>query len=355
MEARRYAASVAYWPFHKSLGDYAGARAQIEALLPEMAALAQRHPGQADVLAQYGALLNQRTEFQRIAGEFAATLATQRISVDVAQRLLALAPANPRWQRWLFLAEGYLADALLGTGDIAAGVAQWQTSITRREQVAAADPGDERAARNVANGYGPLAEALDALGLPDAALVWYGRENALLRQQRERHPQVKALVLRLDESERDLAVQLVLTGRVADAVARQNALDTRRSAALAAPPADADDAKFALLRARVLLAPGAPQLAPAAQEAVLAQARAGLALLRTEAKAEPFNMLLARELALGAHTLAVSLPAADSTACPLLREATASLEALATAGKLPATVVAQRADARRRAAACGGA
>ncbi len=355
VESRRYLASISYWPFHKSLGLYSQARTAVEQIEREVAALAQRHPGNADVLAQYGALLNQLTEFQRIAGEFPATLATQRKSNEVASQLLALAPGNPRWQRWMYLAEGYLADALLGTGAIEAGVAQWQLSIKHREQLARADPHDERSQRNLANGYGPLAETLDALGRHAEALGWYERENALLRQQRAKHPEVKALVPRLDESDRDLALQLLLNGRAAQAVAHQRALDSRRGAAATAAPADADEGKFALLRAQVLLAPSAPRLPPPQAQAALAQARAGLALLRSEAAAEPFNALLAREVALGAHTLAVASAGHDSAAaCALAREASSTLEALAAAGKLPATVVGQRADARRLAAGCTG-
>ena len=356
IESRRYLSSVWYWPFHKSQGLYSQARAAVEQMEVELAALAQRHPTNADVLAQYGALLNQLTEFQRIAGEFPATLATQRKSNAVATRLLALAPDNPRWQRWMFLAEGYLADALLGTGDIEAGVAQWQLSIQHREKLTLADPQDERAQRNLANGYGPLAEALDALGRHAQALTWYERENALLRQQRAKHPEVKALVPRLDESDRDLALQLVLNGRVAEGVAQQRALDQRRGAAATAPPTDADDGKFALLRAQVLLAPGAAGVTPQEKTAALALARTGLALLRSEAAAEPFNALLAREVALGAHTLAVATAGQDpAAACVLAREAQALLDALAAANKLPAIVVGQRADARRRAVACSGA
>ena len=97
------------------------------------------------------------------------------------------------------------------------------------------------------------------------------------------------------------------------------------------------------------------------QSAVLAAARAGLAVLQREAAAEPFNVLLARERALGAQTLAATLdglpaPAAPADAaakaCALASEATLALEALAAAGKLPATVVAQRDAARRQAAGC---
>lgn len=105
----------------------------------------------------------------------------------------------------------------------------WESSIQRRQRVAAADPGNERAQRNLANGYGPLAKALDALQRHAEARVWYLRENKLLAELRVRHPQVKALVARLDESDRDLALQDVLTGRVAEGVARFQALDARRA------------------------------------------------------------------------------------------------------------------------------
>jgi eukaryotic-like serine/threonine-protein kinase len=349
VESQRYLASVHYWPFHKSLGNYQQARSMIEALDREMDALLPRHPDNVDLLSNYGGLLNQLTEFQRISGEFAASLATQRKSNRLAAQLLATAPNNPRWQRWMFLAEGHLCDALFGTGDFEAGVQTWLASIRRREQVVAADPADERAQRNLANAYGPLAEALDALGHHPKALTWYARENALLRELRVKHPQVKVLVGRLDESDRDLALQLLQVGRVAEAVARQRELDQRRG--VDKPPEDADDGKFALLRAQVLLA--TPNQAPAPSAQILAHARAGLALLRKEAAAEPFNALLAREAALGAHTLAVASATQDpGAACALVREASLALEALSKAGRLPAHVVAQREDARRRSAAC---
>ena len=351
IHAQRYLAAVYYWPFHKSLGDYARARPMVEAAEAALAGLAQRHPDNAEVLAQHNAVLNQLTEFQRITGEFGATLVTQKKGHAVARRLLAAAPDNPRWQRWMLLADGYLADALLGTGDIAGGIAQWQVSIAGREKLARADATDERAQRNLANGYGPLAEALDALGRHDEALVWYERENTLLRQQRGLHPQVQALQPRLDESDRDLALQSVLVGRMAQGLAKQRALDARRD--VNAAPTDADEGKFALLRAQVLLAPGVRGVSMDEQRSALEVAQKGLAVLRAEAAAEPFNALLAREAALGAHTLALAMAALDpAAACKLARDASVALEALAAAGKLPATVVAQRAHAKRRAAAC---
>jgi hypothetical protein len=296
-------------------------------------------------------VLNQLTEFQRITGEFGASLASQKKGHLVAQTLLKAAPENPRWQRWMFLADGHLADAMLGTGDIEGGIAQWQVSIAGREKLTRADPNDERAHRNLANGYGPLAEALDALGRHEEALVWYQRENSLLRQQRAKHPQVKALIPRLDESDRDLALQLVLVGRTAEGLAVQRALDARRD--LNAAPADLDDGKFALLRARVLLAADTRGVSVDEQRSAKTLAQKGLAVLRAESAKEPYNALLAREAALGAHSLALATAASDpAAACALVREAAAALEALSAAGKLPATVVAQRADAKRRAGAC---
>ena len=49
---------------------------------------------------------------------------------------------------------------------------------------------------------------------------------------RARHPQVKALVGRLNESDRDLARQWLLVGKPAEARALQRTLDTRRAARL---------------------------------------------------------------------------------------------------------------------------
>jgi hypothetical protein len=208
---------------------------------------------------------------------------------------------------------------------------------------------NERAQRNLANGYGPLAEALDALQRHAEARVWYQRENKLLAELRVRHPQVKALVARLDESDRDLALQDVLTGRVAEGVARFQALDARLGPTAA--PKDADDAKYALVRARVLLA--APRLPAAQRQALVNQAQAAVQILRSDAAAEPFNALLAREAALGAQLLARAVGPADAAgACKLAQEASAALETLVQAQRLPATVLGRRQDAQA-AAKCG--
>jgi hypothetical protein len=223
-------------------------------------------------------------------------------------------------------------------------VALWRQSIDRRAAQARADPSNERAQRNLANGHGPLAEQLHALGLHAEALAEYQRENRLLRDLRQRHPQVRALVGRLDESDRDLARQWLLTGQPAEALALQQALDARRADALAAPPADAEAAKFALVRAQVLVGVRAP-LPGDLRARVLADARAGLAVLEKEAAAEPFNVLLAREAGLGAWTLAQAMraagtaPSADADAAQALeQQGLARLRALKAAGRLPQTV-----------------
>lgn len=339
IEAARYRASVDYWPFQASLGRYDQARVQIARLVADHAALLARQPDAVEVLEHGGGLLNQHSDFQRIAGDHAASLATQRQSHAMALRLTALQPDNPRWQRWLYLAEGRLADALLETGDTDAGLAMWQQSITRREAGARADPSNERAQRNLANGYGPLAEQLFTLGRHADALVWYQRENRLLRALRARHPQVKALVGRLDESDRDLARQCLLTGRPAEALALQRALDARRADTLARPPADAEAAKYTLVRAQVLLGADAAALPAGRRARLLDDARAGLALLERAAAQEPFNALLAREAGLAAWTLGeMQRPGDAAGAAALQQQGLARLQALRVAGRLPRTV-----------------
>ncbi|MBA4344254.1 MAG: hypothetical protein C0423_19105, partial [Methylibium sp.] len=273
-------------------------------------------------------------DFQRIAGEPAQVLRTQRKSLQLAERLLARAPTNPRWKRWMYLAEGRLADALIETGEVEAGITLWQASIARREEVALEDPSNERAQRNLANGYGPLAEQLDALGRHQEALVWYEREHALLKRLRAQHPQVKALIARLDESGRDHALQLALLGRHAQAGTELQAVLKRRGRKTQVD--DPEDARFALVTARVLFAAGAP--APEASEARLRweQALQGLALLRAAAAKEPFNTLLAKDAALAALGLAELKRLSDpSASCALQRAALGELRRLDAASQLP--------------------
>lgn len=350
IEAERYLASAYYWPFNPSLNDYPKARPMIEALDRRLDALLAAHPDSIDVKENYGALLNQLSDLQRIAGEFPAALATQQKGHRLATEVAAANPDNPRRQRWLYLAEGRLADALLETGDYEAGIAMWQRSIARREEGARADPGNERAQRNLANGYGPLAEQFDLLGRQAEALAWYRRENQLLRQLRERFPQVQALVARLDESDRDLAVQLALNGQPAQAWALWRALQARQGQS--ADPRDADEAKQRFAELRLFAATPPSTAAAAERERRLAQGRLALALLDKAAAAEPFNTQLARDAAAGAGTLAAALKAsAPAEACALGRRAVRQLDALATAAHLPSTWK-LRHDQLRREAQC---
>jgi hypothetical protein len=94
----------------------------------------------------------------------------------------------------------------------------------------------------------------------------------------------------------------------------------------------------------------APKLPAQERDVLVSQAQAGLQILRTEAGAEPFNALLSREAALGAHLLARALAPVDAAAaCRLAGEAALALDALARDQRLPATVQGRRQDAARRA------
>jgi hypothetical protein len=297
IETTRYLASVYYWPFNRSLGQYAKARPIIEGLDREMDALLQSRPGQTEVMEHYGGLLNQLSDFQRIAGEFGASLATQRKSHRIATQLLATAGTNPRWQRWLYLAEGRLADALLETGDTAAGIAMWESSIQRRQQVAAADPGNERAQRNLANGYGPLAEAVQHWTGIAEALAWYrSARTALLRDLRARQfPQVKALPSAGSTrvGPRPGVASALLNGRHRRGAAPcMRALDAGRADDLAqALDPTPTRPSSALVRAQVLLGVGG--VAADGRERLLGRCRRWMrwrCWRQSAAHAEPFNV-----------------------------------------------------------------
>ncbi len=325
IESERYLASVYYWPGNRSLGDYARARPIVEALARELPALERRFPDALVVPEAASGLLNQLADFQRLGGDYAAALATLQHNQRIVERLAQARPDNPVWKRWVYLTTGRVADALMDTGAFDEGVAMWQRSIALREAVAAQDPNNERAQRNVANGYGPLAEQFLHAGRPDLALPWYRRENELLRRLRERFPQVPALKPRLLESERDLALALSLTGQQAEAEARIAALGD-------GPAQDAGDpetaAKFVLVRARIRLAGSPP---PAVRAELLSAGRQAAERLDAAAAREPFNVTLAREAALATWHFAHA--AGD---CALQRRAGERLAEQARRGVLPA-------------------
>jgi hypothetical protein len=340
IRTRRYLASAHYWPNLPSLGEYETARSLLAQQVAQYDAVLARFPQELAVAEAGNALMNQWADMQRLAGDFPGALATAQRGMALIERLLAHDPARPVWQRWRALTEGRLADALIDAGRWDEGVALWQRSVAGREAVARADPGNERALRTLANGYGPLAEHHVRADRLREALPWLERENRLLADMRQRFPQVAALRPRWVESERDLALALALADppRAAEGRARLRALG-------AAPADIADDAtalaKLRLVRARVLL-PAAGADAAEARSVLLADADAALATLRAKAAREPFNMTLAHEAALAA----VHVGRAASR-CALLREGAQGLAALAARGTLPAPLqaLAQAADA----------
>jgi eukaryotic-like serine/threonine-protein kinase len=336
IEAERYWASVLYWPFNASLGQHARARPVIERLAHEMRGLLAAHPGDVRVLESAGGLLNQWSDFQRLAGELPAALATVRESLAVAQALARLEPAKPTWQRWLYLAEGRLGDALIDAGDTEGGLASWQQSLRRREALAQADPNNERAQRNLANGFGPLAEHLSQLGRHAQALDGYRQEHALLSGLRERFPQVKALGPRLEESARDLAVELALAGRSAEALALSRALQEQRAVREASRREDDNvGARFATQHARVVLRAGRQSVSAEQRAAAVTGALKASAHLLQVVQREPFNAHGAREAASVGAELALDLAlAGDPRACAAWEDARTVLQALHAQARL---------------------
>ncbi len=340
-DAERYLASVYYWPLNRSLGEHARARPIVQALAKDMQALLQEHPTEPKVLEAAGGLLNQWSDFQRLEGDFAGALQTQRASLSAAQALAARDAKQPTWQRWLYLAEGRLADALIETGAVDEGLAMWRQSIEHREALAQADPGSERAQRNVANGYGPLAEQLANLGRDREALPWYRKEHALLTRLRREYPQVNALGPRLDESQRDLALALAMAGETAQAWSLSQALQARRQAQTDAGEDSALRAKFRIHHARVALRAPVGALSSTERRALAETALSEVRALSQAADAEPFNAILAREAAATAQALAADLLAAgDRQGCDLQRQARTQLQALHHQARLPAVFAA---------------
>ena len=154
-------------------------------------------------------------------------------------------------------------------------------------------------------------------------MTWYQREQALLSTLRAKHPQVKALIARLDESERDLALQFSLTGRAPEGVRMMRSLMQRRAMT---EVSNEDDARFAMVQARVLLLPTGLKVPAAERGDLLSTAENGVRVVRAAAAKEPFNALLAREAALSAYWLGELIGSSDAArACTLRQEAASEL------------------------------
>jgi non-specific serine/threonine protein kinase/serine/threonine-protein kinase len=109
-------------------------------------------------------------------GDVPGALATQKRAHEIRSRVAASEPANLDARRDLARSEQLLGDILIEMGDVPSGLAHYRTALAVREHLAAETPGDREARFDVAVSYQRIG---DTLGNPSFASNLGDREAAL--------------------------------------------------------------------------------------------------------------------------------------------------------------------------------
>jgi eukaryotic-like serine/threonine-protein kinase len=117
------------------------------------------------------------------AGDKRAALEHYQQALPLAHKLAAASANNARAQRELAVAHDKVGNGLAALGESAAGneaaLAQYRAALRIRETLAAADPQNGEAQRDLATSYGKLAEMSERLGDLPAALQYVRRALVL--------------------------------------------------------------------------------------------------------------------------------------------------------------------------------
>lgn len=343
---RRYGAAILYTRGQPSVGDLASALTAFAALKKESEAFIAANPANADVAKVYVPVLSQLVDLQRVIGKLDDALATARVSLALAAQKVKTAPDDPRWRRQLTVTQRQIGDILVEQGHAADGLAQIREALAVREDIAARDKANERAARDVAIGHSAVADALLATRDYAGAEHEFNLALAMFEAQAKTNASAKGPVLELQIA---LANVQHMQHRGAQAVAalRQVKQTVEEMGAKAAGDAQLQ-ARIALLEAQIQPGGTAAQAYAAAMKA--------LPVLLESSEHDPRDTYLQRESASAWQKVGeIGLRARQNdTACAYLDLAEKRYADLAQAKRLNAIDAAQRQTLATVRQACGG-
>lgn len=106
--------------------------------------------------------LGQLAHARRVTGRLEGAHQAATMSLGLAEQLLLSNPGDPRWRRQLSVARGQVGGILIEQGRTAEGLAELRKALEVRQEIAAADAGNDQAARDVADAHATIGAALRA-------------------------------------------------------------------------------------------------------------------------------------------------------------------------------------------------
>jgi tetratricopeptide (TPR) repeat protein len=130
------------------------------------AAAAQLPPNASAAKALY---LTEAGDMRATSGNSAAALKSYRDSLTIRDRLAQADPGNAGWQRDLSVSFNKVGDVLVAQGNLPEALKSYRDSLTIRDRLAQADPGNAGWQRDLSVSFDRVGDVLVAQGnLPDA-------------------------------------------------------------------------------------------------------------------------------------------------------------------------------------------
>ncbi len=131
---------------------------------------------------EQSAMLHQRGDIARAAGQLAAALENYRKSLEIGERLAKQNPGNAQWQRDLTISYNKVGDIQSAQGDNAAALENYRKRLEIGARLAKQDPGNAEWQRDLTISYNKVGSIQSAQGDNAAALENY-RKSLEIRER----------------------------------------------------------------------------------------------------------------------------------------------------------------------------
>jgi non-specific serine/threonine protein kinase/serine/threonine-protein kinase len=314
-------------------GDLAGALESYRKALPIREALAAADSTNAVARRNLGVVLNRIGDMQVDAADLAGALESYRKALAIFEGLAAADPANAVARRDLATSHLKLADMQYATGDPAGALQSYRQSLTIREALAAADPNNANTRRSLAVGYLKTGDVVgnpnfrNNLGKPAEAVEYYRKALTIFEGLAAADPANAVARRDLTVAYQRLGDVLAETGSPAQALESFRKALAIQKALAAADPANANarrDSAISYIKIAGTLS------ATGDRAGALENHRQAVAIFEVLAAEDPTNAQARQHLARSYHGIGDELQAAGDVAGAVnrYRQAVTILEAL---------------------------
>jgi len=265
--------------------------------------------GEPTVQSQLAVVLNRAGDIRQELGNRPGALAVFEESLAVTRALLAIDPANARWQRAASIAVTKIGDMRLAEGRLAEALAAYEEALAPMRKLAKANPNDPDRQRDLTVSLNKVGETKLAVRDAAAALSIFEETLAIRRRLVWADPLQSDWQQDLGNSLMYVAKIYYRSGKKPQALAAyEECLPIRRKLV------SMDPGKVGLQRdlSMTLGTLGEIWLAEGNQSAAVALLEESVAILRELARALPSNSPLQTDLPRGLFSLALAVATVDA-------------------------------------------